>query len=158
MVAVLRHIALLVADEPELAGAVTTALLGSIYVEHLRFRIGREIHERLCSALGAQSDSEVVESLEQLYAGVIWVGRHAHASDAETASAGTVGRLLLTEAPAVSRRNFFQPPSAPPPPVDTAVRAKSEQLFLLSLPSQRPARQTPRGVWPLTGPGTPPPC
>ena len=87
MVAVLRHIALLVADEPELAGAVTTALLGKDPdVEHLRLRIGREIHERLCSALGAQSDSEVVESLEQLYAGALVRAGMGYASYTEIAS------------------------------------------------------------------------
>ena len=49
----LRHIALLVADEPELAGAVTNALLGKDPdVEHLRLRIGREINKRLTTALG----------------------------------------------------------------------------------------------------------
>ena len=41
---VLRHIALLVADEPEFAGAVTSALLGrDPDVEVLRQRIGRDI-------------------------------------------------------------------------------------------------------------------
>jgi AcrR family transcriptional regulator len=107
VVAVLRHIALLVADEPELAGAVTTALLGKDPdVEHLRFRIGREIHERLCSALGAQSDSEVVESLEQLYAGALVRAGMGYASYTEIASRlERSARLLLAEAPAVSSRN-----------------------------------------------------
>ena len=50
---VLRHIALLVADEPEFAGAVTSALLGrDPDVEVLRLRIGRDIHDRLLAALG----------------------------------------------------------------------------------------------------------
>ena len=53
VIAVLRHIALLVADEPELAGAVTNALLGKdAEVEHLRLRIGREIHQRLVARPG----------------------------------------------------------------------------------------------------------
>ena len=107
VVAVLRHIALLVADEPELAGAVTTALLGrDPDVEHLWFRIGREIHERLCSALGAQSDSEIVESLEQLYAGALVRAGMGYASYTEIASRlERSARLLLAEAPAVGRRN-----------------------------------------------------
>ena len=53
VIAVLRQIALLVAEEPELAGAVTNALLGKDpEVKHLRLRIGREIHQRLVTALG----------------------------------------------------------------------------------------------------------
>lgn len=72
VVAVLRHIALLVADEPELAGAVTTALLGKDPdVEHLRLRIGVEINRRLSEALGADSDPSVVETLELMYAGAL---------------------------------------------------------------------------------------
>lgn len=72
VITVLRHIALLVADEPELAGGVTNALLGKDPdVEHLRLRIGREIHDRLANALGPDGDPEVVESLELLYAGAL---------------------------------------------------------------------------------------
>ncbi|MDV7356751.1 helix-turn-helix domain-containing protein [Rhodococcus oxybenzonivorans] len=70
VVAVLRHIALLVADEPELAGAVTSALLGrDPDVEHLRTRIGIEIRQRLADALGSNPDPDVLEALELLYAG-----------------------------------------------------------------------------------------
>lgn len=107
VVAVLRHIALLVADEPELAGAVTTALLGrDPDVELLRFRIGREIHERLCRALGAQSDSELVESLEQLYAGALVRAGMGYASYTEIASRlERSARLLMSETPAVSSTN-----------------------------------------------------
>lgn len=97
VVLVLRNIALLVADEPELAGAVTTALLGrDPDVEHLRFRIGREIHERLCSALGAQADSEIVELLEQLYAGALVRAGMGYASYMEIATKlERSARLLL---------------------------------------------------------------
>lgn len=71
-VAVLRHIALLLADEPELAGAVTSALLGKDPdVEHLRLRIGLEINRRLSEALGPEADPTQVESLELLYAGAL---------------------------------------------------------------------------------------
>ncbi|QEN14443.1 TetR family transcriptional regulator [Mycolicibacterium sp. ELW1] len=100
VVGVLRHIALLVADEPELAGAVTTALLGKDPdVEHLRFRIGREIHQRLCTALGPQgdSDADVIESLEQLYAGALVRAGMGYASYTEIASRlEASARLLLT--------------------------------------------------------------
>lgn len=72
VITVLRHIALLVADEPELAGAVTTALLGSDpEVKHLRLRIGREIHHRLVTALGPGCSPDVVETLELMYAGAL---------------------------------------------------------------------------------------
>src|ERR1700755_2468468 len=72
VVAVLRQIALLVADEPELAGAVTNALLGKDpEVEHLRLRIGREIHQRLVTALGPDCTPDIVELLELLYAGAL---------------------------------------------------------------------------------------
>jgi TetR/AcrR family transcriptional regulator, cholesterol catabolism regulator len=72
VIAVLRQIALLAADEPELAGAVTNALLGSdAEVKHLRLRIGHEIHQRLVTAVGQDGDPDVVESLELLYAGAL---------------------------------------------------------------------------------------
>ncbi len=71
-VAVLRHIALLLAEEPELAGALTNALLGKDPdVEHLRLRIGLEINKRLTAALGPGADPQIVESLELLYAGAL---------------------------------------------------------------------------------------
>ncbi|WP_430331562.1 TetR/AcrR family transcriptional regulator [Rhodococcus sp. ACT016] len=72
VVAVLRGIALLLADEPGLSGAVTNALLGSDPdVEHLRLRIGIEIRGRLAEALGEQADPEVLETLDLLYAGAL---------------------------------------------------------------------------------------
>lgn len=72
VVAVLRNIALLMADEPELAAAVTGALLGhDPDVEHLRARIGLDIRERLSTALGADADPDELEALELLYAGAL---------------------------------------------------------------------------------------
>jgi TetR/AcrR family transcriptional regulator, cholesterol catabolism regulator len=72
VVDVLRHIALLMADEPEFAGAVTNALLGrDPDVEVLRQRIGRDIRERLAAALGPDTDDDVIESLEMLYSGAL---------------------------------------------------------------------------------------
>lgn len=72
VVEVLRHIALLVADEPEFAGAVTTALLGrDPDVEVLRQRIGLDIRERLAAALGSDVDPDVIDTLEMLYAGAL---------------------------------------------------------------------------------------
>jgi AcrR family transcriptional regulator len=81
VVAVLRHIALLVADESELAGAVTNALLGKDPdVEHLRLRIGLEINKRLSAALGPGCDPGVISTLELLYAGALVRAGMGHAS------------------------------------------------------------------------------
>ncbi|PTR28796.1 TetR family transcriptional regulator [Rhodococcus sp. OK519] len=75
VVEVLRSVALLVSDEPELASAVTTALLGrDPDVEHLRARIGIEIRKRLLAAMGDESDEsdvDLLEALEMLYAGAL---------------------------------------------------------------------------------------
>ncbi|WP_127784589.1 TetR/AcrR family transcriptional regulator [Rhodococcus sp. X156] len=70
--AVLRKIALLVADEPELAGAVTAALLGGDPdVEHLRARIGLTIRRQLADALGPDHTPAELETLEMLYSGAL---------------------------------------------------------------------------------------
>lgn len=76
VIEVLQHIALLVADEPEFAGAVTNALLGrDPDVEVLRQRIGRDVRDRLVTALGPDTDYDVIESLELLYVGaLVWAG------------------------------------------------------------------------------------
>ncbi|MEU4311729.1 helix-turn-helix domain-containing protein [Nocardia sp. NPDC024068] len=72
VLAELRGIALLVADEQELSGAVTSALLGrDPDVEHLRTRIGVEIRARITRALEPEADPDIVESLELLYAGAL---------------------------------------------------------------------------------------
>ena len=72
VIEVLGHISLLVADEPEFAGAVTTALLGrDPDVEVLRLRIGRDIRDRLSAALGPDIDPDVIDSLEMLYSGAL---------------------------------------------------------------------------------------
>ncbi len=70
--AVLRGIALLMSDEPELAAAVTSALLGQDPdVKHLRGRIGLDIRERLSAALGPGADPDELEALELLYDGAL---------------------------------------------------------------------------------------
>lgn len=84
--AVLRHVALLVADEPEFAGAVTNALLGrDPDVEHLRDRIAREIRRRLLDAVGPQADRHLVEALELLYTGALVHAGMGYVSYAEIA-------------------------------------------------------------------------
>ncbi|CAN5709047.1 TetR/AcrR family transcriptional regulator [soil metagenome] len=98
VVAVLRHIALLVADEPELAGAVTNALLGrDPDVEHLRLRIGLEIYHRLDVALGVHSDPDVIAALELIYAGALVRAGMGYASYQQIADLlEKSARLLLT--------------------------------------------------------------
>lgn len=72
VIGVLQHIALLVADEPEFAGAVTNALLGKDPdVEVLRQRIGGDIRTRLSTALGPETDPDVIDSLEMLCSGAL---------------------------------------------------------------------------------------
>ncbi|OHV05889.1 TetR family transcriptional regulator [Mycobacterium talmoniae] len=97
VVAVLRHIALLVVDEPELAGAVTSALLGKDPdVEHLRLRIGQEIRGRLATALGARNEPEIVETLELLYAGALVRAGMGYSSYQQIANRlESAARLLL---------------------------------------------------------------
>ncbi|MFF2086242.1 TetR/AcrR family transcriptional regulator [Nocardia sp. NPDC058176] len=74
VIAVLRQVSMLVADEPALAGAVSSALLGDDPdVRHLRVRIGREIRRRLGEALGAK-DPERLAALELLYSGALLQG------------------------------------------------------------------------------------
>jgi TetR/AcrR family transcriptional regulator, cholesterol catabolism regulator len=101
VITVLRQIALLVADEPELAGAVTNALLGkNPEVEHLRLRVGHEIHQRLVAALGSDRTADLVESLELLYAGALVRAGMGYASYAEIADRlETSARLLLAGQP-----------------------------------------------------------
>ncbi|MGV9409028.1 TetR/AcrR family transcriptional regulator [Nocardia sp. NPDC003693] len=71
VVAVLRQISMLVADEPALASAVSSSLLGDDPdVQHLRVRIGREIHGRITAAWGVD-DPEGVAMLELLYSGAL---------------------------------------------------------------------------------------
>jgi AcrR family transcriptional regulator len=86
VIEVLRHIAMLVADEPEFAGAVTNALLGrDPDVDVLRQRIGREVRDRLSTALGPDIDPAVIDSLEMLYSGALVRAGMGYASYAEIA-------------------------------------------------------------------------
>ena len=69
----LRNLALVVADEPEVAAACTTALLtgNDLTVRRVRDRIGMEIHRRIKSAVGPDADSRVVSALEMTYFGAL---------------------------------------------------------------------------------------
>jgi len=70
----LRHLALVVADEPEVAAACTTALLGGggdPAVGAVRDRIGAEIHRRITSAIGPDADPRTVSILEMTFFGAL---------------------------------------------------------------------------------------
>jgi TetR/AcrR family transcriptional regulator, cholesterol catabolism regulator len=102
VIEVLSHISMLVADDPEFAGAVTTALLGKDPdVEVLRLRIGRDIRERLAGALGPSPDSDVIDSLELLYSGALVRVGMGYATYAEIAAKlERSARLILGSDPA----------------------------------------------------------
>jgi len=86
VVAELRSIAMLVADEQEVSGAVTSAMLGrDPDVAHLRARIGAEIRTRIQRALGPDPDTDTVISLELLYAGALVRAGMGYASYADIA-------------------------------------------------------------------------
>ncbi|WP_327115659.1 TetR/AcrR family transcriptional regulator [Nocardia sp. NBC_01730] len=96
VVAELRNIAMLVADEQELSGAVTSALLGrDPDVQHLRGRIGTDIRERIIRALGSDPDEDVVESLELLYAGALVRAGMGYGSHSEIADRIEKSALLI---------------------------------------------------------------
>lgn len=69
----LRSMALMVADEPEVAAACTTALLSGNdpTVRTVRERIGAEIHRRIRSALGPDADPRTLSALEMTYFGAL---------------------------------------------------------------------------------------
>jgi AcrR family transcriptional regulator len=70
--AVLRELALLVADEPELAAASTTAILSNDPdVRRLRDRIGAAFNQRLAAALGPGLDPAVLRALNLALAGAL---------------------------------------------------------------------------------------
>lgn len=69
----LRAMALMVADEPEVAAACTTALLsgGDTAVLAVRDRIGAEIHRRIRSAMGPNADPRALAALEMTFFGAL---------------------------------------------------------------------------------------
>ena len=71
---VLRHLALVVADEPEVSAACTAALLGGggePAVRSARDRIGAEIHRRIAAAMGPDADRSTVAVLEMAFFGAL---------------------------------------------------------------------------------------
>lgn len=68
----LRELGLLVADEPELAAAATTALMGDEpEVRQVRDKIGLEVRRRIASALGPGAWPEVLTTLEMIFYGAL---------------------------------------------------------------------------------------
>lgn len=69
----LRAMALMVADEPEVAAACTTALLSGTdpAVRAVRDRIGAEIHRRIRAAMGPDADPRALAALEMTFFGAL---------------------------------------------------------------------------------------
>ncbi|MBX7432048.1 TetR/AcrR family transcriptional regulator [Mycobacterium sp. Y57] len=69
----LRAMALMVADEPGVAAACTTALLSGNdpAVSAVRERIGAEIHRRIRSAVGPDADPRTLAALEMTFFGAL---------------------------------------------------------------------------------------
>ncbi|MDL4818815.1 TetR/AcrR family transcriptional regulator [Actinomadura opuntiae] len=95
---VLREIVLLVSDEPELAAACTTAMLGTDPdVRELRGRIGAAIRARLRAALGEHADPAVLGTLEMAYSGALLQAGMGYTSYARIADRlAEAARLILT--------------------------------------------------------------
>lgn len=70
----LRHLALVVADEPEVGAACTAALMGGgtdPAVRAVRDRIGAEIHRRIASAIGPGAEPDTVAALQMAFFGAL---------------------------------------------------------------------------------------
>jgi AcrR family transcriptional regulator len=68
----LHELAVLVADEPEVAAATTTALMGGgEEVRHLREKIGWEVRRRITAALGPGEWPVVLTALELIFYGAL---------------------------------------------------------------------------------------
>lgn len=70
----LRNLALVVADEPEVAAACTVALLSGSSdptVRAVRDRIGAQIHRRIASAFGPGTDPRTISAVEMAFFGAL---------------------------------------------------------------------------------------
>jgi AcrR family transcriptional regulator len=68
----LHELALLVADEPEVAAATSTALMGDEpELVRVRDKIAWEVHRRIAAALGPGEQDEVLLTLELLFYGAL---------------------------------------------------------------------------------------
>jgi AcrR family transcriptional regulator len=101
--AALSELALVVADEPELAAATTNALLGAEPdVKVLRDRIGAAWHQRIVTALGDDADPQAVRVLDLAVSGALLQTGMGHLDYADLPDllaevATTVLRGTLTE-------------------------------------------------------------
>jgi AcrR family transcriptional regulator len=97
LTAVLAALGLFVADDPTLAAACTTALLGAgPEVRAVRMRFGAAIHEHFADALGAALDPAVVRSLDLVYSGaMLWAGLGHIDLQAVPDALADAARLLL---------------------------------------------------------------
>jgi len=85
------------ADEPELAAATTSALLGSDPdVRELRLLIGAEINKRLHTALGPDSAPEIFDALVVAWSGAMLQVGMGHAPVEHMGDRlATITRLLM---------------------------------------------------------------
>jgi AcrR family transcriptional regulator len=95
----LRHLALVVADEPAVGAACTTALLGGgadSAVASARDRIGAEIHRRITSAIGPGADAGTVAALEMTFFGALVQAGSGQSTYREIADrlSDVIGRIL----------------------------------------------------------------
>jgi AcrR family transcriptional regulator len=95
--AALGSLGLFMADDPLLATACTTALLGpGPDVQALRVRFGSELHARIASALGPDADPAVVLGLDLACSGaMLWAGMGHMAYGAVPGALAEVARVLL---------------------------------------------------------------
>ena len=86
VVGAVRDVSVLVADEPELAAACTTALLArDPDVQRLRDRIGATVHGRLAEALGDDGDATVLQALDLAFSGAMLQAGMGHLAYEELA-------------------------------------------------------------------------
>jgi AcrR family transcriptional regulator len=82
--AALKDLTALLASEPELAAASTTAMLAADPdVKHIRDRVGAEIRRRLETALGDDDGEEILTALELAVAGAMIRAGMGHLAYAE---------------------------------------------------------------------------
>jgi AcrR family transcriptional regulator len=92
-----RGLAMLVADEPELAAGVTTAMLAHDHdVKLLRDRIGSVFTQRLAHALGADPDPVLLRSLVTTFVGALLTAGMGNATYAELPQLMADATTLMT--------------------------------------------------------------
>lgn len=93
----LGDVGLFMADDPLLAAACTTALLGAgPDVRALRVRFGAELHARIAAALGPDADPTIALGLDLAYSGaMLWAGMGHLPYGGVPKALGDVARVLL---------------------------------------------------------------